>query len=76
MCSQGWLSKAILDVFEVEPLPPTSPLWRHAGVVLSPHSLYSHQGSVQQICREFSENYARYVRGEPLANQADLQRGY
>jgi phosphoglycerate dehydrogenase-like enzyme len=34
---QGWLSAAALDVFEHEPLPPESPLWERADVMISPH---------------------------------------
>lgn len=34
---QGWLSGAALDVFEVEPLPHTSPLWTDSRVMISPH---------------------------------------
>jgi glyoxylate/hydroxypyruvate reductase A len=33
----GWLTGASLDVFEVEPLPPDSPLWLDQRVTISPH---------------------------------------
>ncbi len=33
----GWLGGAALDVFELEPLPPESPLWKHERAILSPH---------------------------------------
>ena len=35
---KGWLHGAALDVFEVEPLPASSPLWDHPRVMISPHS--------------------------------------
>jgi D-2-hydroxyacid dehydrogenase (NADP+) len=34
---RGWLSGAALDVFEVEPLPASSPLWTDPRVMVSPH---------------------------------------
>lgn len=34
---KGWIAGAALDVFEREPLPPDSPLWRHPKVTISPH---------------------------------------
>ena len=35
--NEGWISGAILDVFEVEPLPKESALWKMPQVVITPH---------------------------------------
>lgn len=35
--NRGWLRGAALDVFAVEPLPATSPLWDDPRVIISPH---------------------------------------
>jgi len=34
---RGWISGALLDVFEIEPLPKESPLWDDKRVMISPH---------------------------------------
>ena len=35
--NEGWISGAILDVFEVEPLPKESALWKMPQVIITPH---------------------------------------
>jgi glyoxylate/hydroxypyruvate reductase A len=70
----GRLSRAILDVFATEPLPPDHPFWRHPGVTVTPH--------VAAITRpgtgaaDIVENYRRALAGEPLINQVDRTKGY
>ena len=74
--SEGKIRGAALDVFETEPLPKDSPLWRLENVLLSPHSA-DHTATWQQDSVEFFlENFARYRKGEPLLNVVDKQAGY
>ncbi len=70
----GQLSGAALDVLETEPLPPSSPLWRHPKVTVTPHiAAISELGpSVRMVV----DGIRRHVRGEPLVNVVDLTRGY
>jgi glyoxylate/hydroxypyruvate reductase A len=70
----GHLSGVALDVFETEPLPATSPLWRHPKVTVTPHiAAISELGpSVQMVV----EGIRRHQRGESLLNVVDVSRGY
>ena len=51
MISEGWLSHAILDVFEKEPLPADSELWTHPQVTITPHvaGLYTNYQKVWDV---------------------------
>ena len=71
---RGWLSGAALDVFEVEPLPETSPLWSDPRVMISPHisGLTTNDGAVVG----FLECLALIERGETPAWVVDRARGY
>jgi glyoxylate/hydroxypyruvate reductase A len=70
----GALKGASLDVFETEPLPQDSPLWRRQGVFITPHNAaISHPDSV---ARAIAEQILAHERGEPLRNVVDRGRGY
>lgn len=66
--------KAVLDVFENEPLPKESELWNFENVVITPH--VSGISIPEEICEEFVRNYEKWVRGETLTNLVDRKKGY
>jgi D-2-hydroxyacid dehydrogenase (NADP+) len=65
----GGIAGAALDVFETEPLPPSSPLWGMDEVIVSPHcagfthQYYEHVGSI------VTENVTRIRAGDRLINR-------
>jgi phosphoglycerate dehydrogenase-like enzyme len=52
----GPLAGAGLDVFTEEPLPPTSPLWEQANVLLTPHSSAISQEYIDLFIQEWLES--------------------
>ncbi len=73
---EGWIAGAGLDVFEEEPLPGDSPLWRMKNVILSPHvSAFSTRYDDRAV-ELFATNLERYLRGEPLFNVYNPALGY
>jgi phosphoglycerate dehydrogenase-like enzyme len=73
---RGRIRGAALDVFETEPLPPESPLWRLANVLLSPHCADHVPGWVDEAMRVFLRQLDRFRRGEALQHVVDKARGY
>jgi phosphoglycerate dehydrogenase-like enzyme len=72
----GVIAGAALDVFEVEPLPAESPLWRMPNVLVSPHRAGDREGWESDIVALFVDNLRRFVAGEPLLNVVDVGLGY
>jgi glyoxylate/hydroxypyruvate reductase len=70
----GHLSGAVLDVFETEPLPADSPLWRHPKIVITPHVASISQPAV---AADFViAGIEAFGRGEMPPTRVDLARGY
>ncbi len=72
--NEARLAAAVLDVFDVEPLPSTDPLWSTANLTITAHiAAISHPLLIVPI---FVDNYRRYRAGEPLLHSVDFSRGY
>lgn len=67
---------AALDVFEQEPLPADSPLWKLDNVIIAPHISGSFSTYDEKAALLFVENLERYLDGRPLLNRVQRERGY
>jgi phosphoglycerate dehydrogenase-like enzyme len=64
----GRIAGAYLDVFKVEPLSESSPLWSLPNVIVTPHAAALSAGNQARQAEHFLANLERWARGEPLAN--------
>ena len=68
---------AFLDVTSPEPLPADHPLWSEPNAHVTMHlSGRAQTAMFRRSGARFLDNLARFGRGEPLAHQVDLVRGY
>jgi glyoxylate/hydroxypyruvate reductase A len=70
----GHLSGATLDVFETEPLPESSPIWKHPKIIATPH--IAAITSPVAATRAILAGIASLERGEAPKNVVDMGRGY
>ncbi|MCD6452607.1 MAG: D-2-hydroxyacid dehydrogenase [Acidobacteria bacterium] len=74
--SNGRIAGAALDVFPEEPLPKESPLFTLKNVLITPHISGISSNYWERVVTLFSENFRRFVKGEPLLNIVDKKLGY
>jgi len=59
----GRLDAAYLDVFDPEPLPPSSPLWTARNCYITPHTAGGRADQDEALVRHFLANLAAFERG-------------
>ena len=68
---------ALIDTFEVEPLPLDSPLWTNPRVLVTAHLAGLRAAPLlTAVMDQIVDNIERFSRGEPLLNVVDIARGY
>lgn len=67
---------AALDVTEVEPLPPESPLWALDNVFITPHTSSVSEFLWDRQTELLLDNLERWFAGKELRNRVNLARGY
>lgn len=72
----GHLAGAGLDVAQIEPLPPESPLWDLPNVLITPHVGAQAADRLDVTTKLFCDNLRRYAAGEPLINIVDKTLGF
>ncbi len=74
--NEGELAGAGLDVTDPEPLPADHPLWDQPRVIITPHVAHRSELLRDRIWLVAQENLRRYVAGEKLLSQVNVERGY
>lgn len=72
----GPLGGAVLDTFHDEPLAETSPFYRLANCIVTPHTSWSSAQALDRTMDVFCDNLRRYCAGEPLKHVVDPALGY
>ena len=72
----GEILGAVLDVTDPEPLPKGHVLWTLDNCLITPHIGNTPEMGIELLASRVEENVRRYISGEPLLGQIDLELGY
>lgn len=70
------IAGACLDVFETEPLPKSSPLWKMENVIITSHYASKTPHYEDRMIEIFCRNLVSFTKGEKLINVVDKKKGY
>lgn len=73
---RGSLGGAVLDVFDPEPLPSSSPLWKTPNLIISPHTQSSDETYSLLTLDIVFRNLQRYLANRRLLNRVNRLEGY
>ena len=75
--ANGEIKGAVLDVFDPEPLPSSSPLWSTPNLIITPHVASDDADAYMPLTLDLVlENAGRHLEGRPLRNRVILSREY
>jgi phosphoglycerate dehydrogenase-like enzyme len=72
----GAIGGAVLDVFDDEPLPRTSPWWDEPSVLVTPHISGLAAAYRREVGEIVAQNLRRFLDGRNLLNRVDRMAGY
>jgi phosphoglycerate dehydrogenase-like enzyme len=73
---ENWIAGVGLDVFDKEPLPAESELWKLDNALIAPHISSATPHYDDRVVELFAENLRRYLRGDELLNWVNREKGY
>ncbi len=72
----GQIFGAVLDVTDPEPLPDDHVLWKLENCLITPHIGNTPEMGIELLASRVEENVRRYISGDPLLGELDLELGY
>lgn len=73
---KSWIRFAIMDVFQQEPLPKSSLLWRHPNILVTPHISGDISNYLDFVMEKFLVVLTEYRTFQTVKDSIDLEKAY